>query len=48
MIFDAHLHIIDPDFPLVPNRGYLPAPFTVPEYLSQATELGITAGAVKG
>ena len=27
-IFDAHLHIIDPRFPLVANQGYLPAPFS--------------------
>lgn len=46
MIFDAHLHIIDSRFPLVPNRGYLPDSFTVPEYLSHATSLGIAAGAV--
>ena len=24
MIFDAHLHIIDPAFPLVSNDGFLP------------------------
>ncbi|HSA40245.1 MAG TPA: 2-pyrone-4,6-dicarboxylate hydrolase, partial [Mycobacterium sp.] len=23
-MFDAHLHIVDPRFPLVPNDGYLP------------------------
>jgi hypothetical protein len=22
-VFDSHLHIIDPAFPLVPNKGYL-------------------------
>jgi predicted TIM-barrel fold metal-dependent hydrolase len=31
-IFDAHFHIIDPRFPLVPNQGYLPPPFTVEDY----------------
>ncbi|MCY1067355.1 amidohydrolase family protein [Nannocystis sp. RBIL2] len=46
MIFDAHLHVIDPRFPLVPNHGWLPAPFDVPEYMSHATDLGITGGAV--
>lgn len=28
-VFDAHLHIVDPLFPLVENNGYLPDPFTV-------------------
>lgn len=45
-IFDAHLHIIDPSFPLVPNRGYLPDPFTVEDYLGIARPLGVAAGAV--
>ena len=31
-VFDAHLHIIDPRFPLVPNQGYLPGSFTVDDY----------------
>lgn len=30
--FDAHLHIIDPRFPLVPNQGYLPPEFTAGHY----------------
>jgi predicted TIM-barrel fold metal-dependent hydrolase len=46
VIFDAHLHIIDSRFPLIPNRGYLPESFTVSDYLSHATSLDITAGAV--
>ena len=33
-MFDAHLHIIDPRFPLVENDGYLPEPFTVDDYLA--------------
>jgi predicted TIM-barrel fold metal-dependent hydrolase len=33
-VFDAHLHIIDPRFPLVPNKGYLPPAFTVADYLA--------------
>ena len=45
-IFDSHLHIIDPAFPLVPNKGYLPDPFTVDDYLREAHPLGVTAGAV--
>jgi len=45
-IFDSHLHIIDPAFPLVPNRGYLPDPFTVDDYLRNVRPLGVTAGAI--
>ncbi len=45
-IFDSHLHIIDPAFPLAPNNGYLPHPFTTDDYLSVAQPLGIKGGAV--
>ncbi|NJD61484.1 MAG: 2-pyrone-4,6-dicarboxylate hydrolase, partial [Deltaproteobacteria bacterium] len=45
-VFDAHLHIIDPSFPLVPNRGYLPGAFTVEDYLRIVRPLGVAAGAV--
>lgn len=45
-IFDAHLHIIDPAFPLVANQGYLPEPFTVDDYLNRSRTLGIDGGAV--
>ena len=31
-LFDAHFHIVDPRFPLVPNRGYLPDRYTVSDY----------------
>ncbi len=45
-IFDSHLHIIDPAFPLVPNNGYLPDPFTTSDYLVMARFLGVAGGAV--
>jgi len=45
-IFDAHFHIIDTRFPLVPNQGYLPQPFTVKDYQARADELGVTGGAI--
>ena len=47
-IFDSHFHIIDPSFPLVPNEGYLPPPFTVDAYLGEVSDLGIAAGAIVG
>lgn len=45
-VFDAHLHIIDPRFPLAPNQGYLPDAFTAEDYLRRVSSLGVTGGAV--
>lgn len=45
-IFDGHLHVIDPRFPLVPNRGYLPDPFTTRDYLQRTSALELVGGAV--
>lgn len=44
--FDAHLHIIDPRFPLQASQGYLPPPFTADEYVAAANPLGVVGGAV--
>jgi predicted TIM-barrel fold metal-dependent hydrolase len=45
-LFDAHLHIIDPRFPLVPSQGWLPDPFTVDDYRTRVADLGVVGGAV--
>ena len=45
-VFDSHLHIIDPRFPLTPNQGYLPEPFTVDDYRAATAPLEVTGGAV--
>ncbi|MFB7499853.1 amidohydrolase family protein [Streptomyces sp. NPDC056161] len=45
-VFDAHLHIIDPRFPLIENDGYRPAAFSVDQYRERVTGLGIRGGAV--
>lgn len=45
-IFDAHCHIIDPRFPLVPNNAYLPEAFSTDDYLAAVRPLGICSGAV--
>ena len=45
-LFDAHLHIIDPRFPLVANNGYLPPTFTTGDYLASVRPLHVTGGAV--
>ena len=45
-VFDSHLHIIDPRFPLVANQGYVPDPFTVDDYRTATAGLNITGGTV--
>lgn len=45
-LFDAHLHVVDPRFPLVANDGYLPPAFTAADYLAAAKPLGVRGGAV--
>jgi predicted TIM-barrel fold metal-dependent hydrolase len=45
-LFDAHFHIIDPRFPLVPNRGYLPDRYTVNDYRERLDAYSLAGGAV--
>ncbi|RFS21358.1 2-pyrone-4,6-dicarboxylate hydrolase [Chitinophaga silvatica] len=45
-IFDSHLHIIDDQFPLQSNQGYLPPKFTVTDYKQQTANLNIKGGAI--
>jgi predicted TIM-barrel fold metal-dependent hydrolase len=45
-VFDAHLHVIDPRFPLVANQGYVPQPFTVDDYRAATAALNVVGGAV--
>jgi len=45
-VFDSHLHIIDPSFPLIQNNGYLPSGFLVEDYLRTAEKLRISSGVV--
>lgn len=45
-IFDSHLHIIDPRFPLQANQGYLPPAFSCAQYRAQMAPLSLRGGAV--
>ena len=45
-IFDAHFHIIDFDFPIKENQGYLPPSFIVDDYLKATTDLNASGGAI--
>jgi predicted TIM-barrel fold metal-dependent hydrolase len=45
-VFDSHLHIVDPAFPLIPNRGFVPRPFTVESYRASVADMEVVGGAV--
>ena len=45
-IFDSHLHIIDPRYPLYENNGFIPDEFTVEQYQQRVNHLNIKSGAV--
>jgi len=45
-IFDAHLHIIEKAFPLIPNQGYLPDYYTCNDYLDSVESLNVEGGAI--
>ncbi|MEU7630377.1 amidohydrolase family protein [Nocardia sp. NPDC049220] len=45
-MFDAHLHIFDPRFPLAENEGYLPDPFTIADYRKRMARFDVGGGAV--
>ncbi len=47
-IFDAHFHIIDPQFPLVENNGYLPPAFNIESYKKEISSqsMNVVGGAV--
>ena len=45
-IFDTHFHIIDFDFPVTENQGFMPPSFPVADYRARTAGLGIVAGVV--
>lgn len=45
-LFDAHFHIIDDRFPLVPNQGFMPESFTAQDYLNEMQAYELCGGAV--
>ncbi len=45
-LFDAHLHIIEPGFPLTENNGFLPQPFTCHDYITRMAASHVVGGAV--
>ncbi|MFK7935937.1 MAG: amidohydrolase [Saprospiraceae bacterium] len=45
-IFDAHFHIIDFNYPVVGNNGYMPPEFTVGHYQEATNEYELVGGAI--
>ena len=44
--FDCHFHIIDKNFPVVPNQGFMPDGFTSKDYLERLNAVDLCGGAV--
>lgn len=44
--FDCHFHIIDKNFPVVPNQGFMPDGFTSENYLDRLKAVDLCGGAV--
>lgn len=45
-IFDAHFHIIDFDFPIQENQGYIPPSYVVADYMRETADFNVTGGAI--
>lgn len=45
-IFDAHFHIIDFDFPISENQGYVPPSYVVEDYQNETATYKIIGGAI--
>ena len=44
--FDCHFHIIDKNFPVVSNQGFMPDAFTAEDYLKRVQAVDLCGGAV--
>ncbi|WP_252312432.1 amidohydrolase [Sinobaca sp. H24] len=44
--FDAHFHIVDPQYPLTVNQGYLPEAYTITDYKNEINGLSVRGGAL--
>ena len=45
-IFDAHFHIIDFDFPITENQGYMPPSYEVHDYKQETKNFNVLGGAI--
>src|SRR5699024_6629238 len=46
IIFDAHFHIIDFDFPIKENQGYMPPSYVEEDYQTEVKDLNVSGGAI--
>lgn len=46
IIFDSHFHIIDFDFPIIENQGYIPPSYVVSDYQNETANLNVQGGAI--
>ncbi len=45
-IFDGHFHILDFDYPITENQGYLPPSYVVSDYQKQMNDFNVLGGAI--
>lgn len=45
-VFDTHLHIINPKFPLYESQGFIPEPFTTKDYLKSTQTMDLIGGVI--
>ena len=45
-IFDAHFHIIDFNFPIKENQGYIPPSYEVKDYQNETASFNVIGGAI--
>lgn len=45
-IFDAHFHIIDFDYPVIENQGYIPPSYVVEDYQEETSKLNVLSGSI--
>lgn len=45
-LFDSHFHIIDPRFPLIANKGFLPQAFTCSNYVHSTRNYKLCGGVI--
>lgn len=44
--FDCHFHVIDKNFPVIANQGFIPDAFTCEDYLARTKNVDLCGGAV--
>lgn len=45
-IFDSHFHIIDFDFPIIENQGYIPPSYITSDYQKETRDWNVQGGAI--